>query len=475
MLFNSFNFIFIFFPLILLAVSIARNYSLSVTHTVLIAASILFYSFLDVVHLPILIFSAIVNYTIGRVLTRYSDKGVSTNGWLVAGIVFNLALLGGYKYIGFAAQIFDFDVPAINAPLGVSFFTFHQLAYLIDIHRKRIRPTGSRDYLLYVTFFPHLIAGPIMRYGQFSPQLRSPFHPIAYGAGLFFFAVGLFKKTVLADTFAPIADRIFAGVASGENLVWIEAWKGALAYAWQIYFDFSGYADMAIGLGLLLGIALPINFISPYKASSLPDFWRRWHITLSQFLRDYVYIPLGGSRHGKIRQMGALVLTMALAGLWHGAAWTFVMWGALHGILLAMVHAWRSGLGHYLILPRFVAVAMTFSAVVLLWVLFRAESWEDAMRYYHSMTLFTQVTFPQHPAEWFADSFWREWMWIAAGGLVVFTLKPAGHWVGYDHDTPAVDRLHTTAWHAVVSGVLLWIAFKAMSGEPSRSFVYFAF
>lgn len=217
MLFNSFNFIFIFLPLILLAASMTRNYSLSLTHTILILASLLFYSLLDFHHLPVLILSAIVNYVIGRVLTRYCDNGMSTHGWLIVGISFNLILLGGYKYIGFISQLWGIDIPVIAAPLGVSFFTFHQLAYLVDIHRKRIRPTSARDYFLYVTFFPHLIAGPIMRYGQFAPQLITPLYPIAYGAGLFLFSVGLFKKTVLADTFAPIADRIFASVAIGEK------------------------------------------------------------------------------------------------------------------------------------------------------------------------------------------------------------------------------------------------------------------
>lgn len=475
MLFNSFNFIFIFLPLILLTVSVTRSHSLSLTHTILILASILFYSFLDLVHLPVLIFSAIVNYALGMVLIRYSDKGMNTHNWLIVGIVFNLILLGGYKYIGFAAQIVGFEVSAINAPLGVSFFTFHQLAYLVDIHRKRIRPTNIRDYFLYVTFFPHLIAGPIMRYGQFTPQLSAPISPIAYGAGIFFFSVGLFKKTVLADTFAPIADRIFSGSATEAGVIWIEAWKGALAYTWQIYFDFSGYADMAIGIGLLLGIALPINFLSPYKAYSMVDFWRRWHITLSQFLRDYVYIPLGGSRHGRVRQMCALILTMALAGLWHGASWNFVMWGTLHGALLVVVHGWNAGLSRHVALPRFIAIGLTFSAVVLLWVLFRAETWKDAMRYYHVMSTLTEITFPQKMTIWLTDSFWREWIWITAGGLVVFTFKPTGHWVEYNQASPVTDRLHTTAWHAIVSGVLLWLAFKAMTGEPSRSFVYFVF
>lgn len=233
---------------------------------------------------------------------------------------------------------------------------------------------------------------------------------------------------------------------------------------------------MAIGLGLLLGIALPINFLSPYKALSIPDFWRRWHITLSQFLRDYVYIPLGGSRHGKIRQAGALVLTMTLAGLWHGAAWTFILWGAAHGGLLVIVHLWRVTFGRYIVFPRMIAIGMTFATVVLLWILFRAESWSGAMNYYQAMDTFSYpIVFPQEWTQWLTHSIWREWIWIGIGGLVVFTLKPAAQWVGYDHDTPSADRLQTTLWHGIVSGILLWVAFKTMMGEPSRSFVYFVF
>ncbi len=476
MLFNSFGFIFLFLPLTLAAVYTARRYSFSATHTLLIVASLAFYAFLDWVHLPVLIASAALNYLLGAAMMRRIRNGDGSRGWLLVGIGFNLALLGGYKYTPFVAQLAGIDIPAIAAPLGVSFFTFHQLAYLIDIHRRRIAPTGMRDYALYVTFFPHLIAGPIMRYGQFAPQLRPPVRSIEYGAGIFFFSVGLFKKTVLADTFAPVADRVFSAAAAGRVPDFWEAWKGALAYGWQIYFDFSGYAEMAIGLGLLMGIALPINFNAPYKADSIADFWRRWHITLSHFLRDYVYIPLGGSRHGKVRLALALLLTMSLAGLWHGAALTFVVWGTLHGILLAGVHLWRSGPGKVIPVPRIAAVGMTFLAVMLLWVLFRAESFGSALMIYEAMSGY--APHPPPPSEWsvwFTDPMWREWLWIAAGGAVVFGLKPTARYVGYDENASAEERLRAGFFHAALSGVLLWTAFKTMSGEPARSFVYFVF
>jgi len=476
MLFNSYEFIFLFLPLLLVTVYAVRRYSPVFAQIVMIAASLYFYSLLDVSHLWVLLFSAGVNYLIGSALTSRIQKELPSRGWLILGVVFNLSLLGGYKYIGFAAHIAGIPFPAVAAPLGISFFTFHQLAYLIDIYRRRIVPTGVREYALYVTFFPHLIAGPIMRYGQFAPQLSLSGHPIAYGSGIFFFSVGLFKKSVLADTFAPIADRVFSTVSLSHGIEWLEAWKGALAYAWQIYFDFSGYADMAIGLGLLLGIALPVNFNSPYKSVSIADFWRRWHITLSQFLRDYVYIPLGGSRHGKIRLVIALMVTMTLAGLWHGASWTFVLWGALHGALLSAVHGWRVGPGRVIVLPRAVSIAATFGTVTLLWVLFRAEHWNDALNFYRSMFTWTPVThWPATFAEWISNPLWSEWVWIAAGGIIVFTLKSSSAYAGYDHDTPIVQRLEVTRWHALAAGILLWISFKAMVGEPSRSFVYFVF
>jgi alginate O-acetyltransferase complex protein AlgI len=475
MLFNSFEFIFLFLPLLLMALYSVRRYFPGGAHVLLIAASVVFYALLDAHHLWVLAGSALVNFRIGNRLSASVAETGYSRWWLLAGIVFNLSLLGGYKYIGFAAQLAGWDFSSVAAPLGISFFTFHQLAYLIDIHRRRIVPTGMRDYLLYVTFFPHLIAGPIMRYAQFAPQLSHPKHSIAYGAGIFFFSVGLFKKSVLADTFAPVADRLFAAAAAGQVPGFWEAWKGALAYGWQIYFDFSGYADMAIGLGLLLGIALPVNFDSPYKSVSIIDFWRRWHITLSQFLRDYVYIPLGGSRRGKSTQMFALLLTMSLAGLWHGAALTFVVWGALHGALLAGVHVWRSSMGRYLRIPASMSVALTFVAVLLLWVLFRAENFGSALAYYRSMATFVPIVPPGEWSLWFTDPAWREWLWIMAGGVVVFVLKPTARHVKYDHEHSFSDRLQATGYHAVVSGILLWMSFKAMSGEPSRSFVYFVF
>ena len=458
MLFNSYEFIFIFLPLLLILSRVLQDY----LYIVLIGASIVFYAMLDAVHLPILIMSALINYSIGHFLASKTNNKL----WIVVGIVFNIGLLAGYKYIGFFTSIIDIKVPHIGAPLGISFFTFHQLAYLIDIYAKRIKPTNFRDYALYVTFFPHLIAGPIMRYGQFVPQLylNAKIKP-PYGVAFLFFSTGLFKKVVLADTFAPIVDRIFGMLKTGQPLSFLEAWKGLFAYTWQIYFDFSGYADMAIGLGLFFGIALPINFLSPYKAISISDFWRRWHISLSQFLRDYLYIPLGGNRYGRNRQIVALFFTMTLAGLWHGAAWTFIIWGMLHGALLILALGWRQTSGRYITIPPTLGTVMTFVFVMLLWVLFRAENIHDALMYYKSLSLFSYEAIHQ-PVEW---------LWVISAGILVFTCKPVISWVNYNDKSLDIENYKVSFLHGIFAGIVLLLSLKAMSGEVSRSFVYFVF
>lgn len=470
MLFNSFPFLFSFLPLMLAVFFVARQYSPAAAHLVLILGSLCYYALLDWVHLPVLLGSGTVNYLLGQVLVGRIGAGRSTLTWLWLAVLFNLGLLGGYKYLGLFLPLLGLE---LAAPLGISFFTFHQLSYLIDIHRRRIAPTGLRDYSLYVSFFPHLIAGPIMRYGQFAPQLAVPRLTIDALGGVFFFAVGLFKKTVLADTLAPIADRVFASAAAGKLLGCGEAVKGILAYTWQIYFDFSGYADMAIGLGLLLGIALPINFAAPYRAASISEFWRCWHITLSQFLRDYVYIPLGGSRHGGRRQVVALLLTMTLAGLWHGAALTFIAWGALHGLALVGTVLWRRSLGRRLVLPRLVSIGLTFVVVALLWVLFRAEDFSTALACYRGLFTFSAPIWPAGGSNWLLDPAWREWLWIGAGAGVIFFLKPTAQCAGYQGAAIPAGRLGLG--HGAVAGILLWLSLKTMTLEPLRSFVYFVF
>jgi alginate O-acetyltransferase complex protein AlgI len=447
-------------PALMGTLFLLKPYPLSWTHALLVGASLLFYAFLDWQHLPILLISAIINYTLSL---RLTCKG-KTKAYLIIGIIFNLTLLAGYKYLSFFASLAHLSFPQTTAPLGISFFTFHQLAYLIDIYTRRTHATNVRDYALYVTFFPHLIAGPIMRYTQFAPQLSVRPKHIPYTAGIFFFSVGLFKKVALADTFAPISDRMFD--APSLTLSFLEAWKGLLAYTWQIYFDFSGYADMAIGLGLLCGIALPVNFLAPYQANSISDFWRRWHISLSQFLRDYLYIPLGGNRFGYARQMLALLLTMSLAGLWHGASWNFVLWGTFHGLLLSLAHSWKLTLGKTFSLPSIVGIGITFTCVTLLWVLFRAQTLQDALILYKTLLHVKTID---------STMFSIEWLYIFTGGLIVFTCKPLALWTHYDAKHPSLEHIKVTFYDGALAGFLLLVALKMLSTEVSRSFVYFVF
>jgi D-alanyl-lipoteichoic acid acyltransferase DltB (MBOAT superfamily) len=322
----------------------------------------------------------------------------SSRVMLGLGVAANLAVLGWFKYLGFFAATVQalagggFSAPDVILPLGLSFFTFQQIAYLVDAYRGEAGEYHIADYFLFVTFFPQLIAGPIVHHGEMMPQFArgrggvgwQRHFPVALG----FLAVGLFKKVVIADHMATIATPIFHLAAEGGRApTMAEAWAGTLAYAMQIYFDFSGYSDMAIGSARLFGIRLPLNFHSPYKAASVIDFWRRWHITLSRFLRDYLYIPLGGNRKGLPRRYANLMVTMLLGGLWHGAGWTFVVWGGLHGLYLCVNNAWlwlrkERGLAP---LPRPAAVGITFLAVLGAWTFFRAGSFEAAGRMLHAM------------------------------------------------------------------------------------------
>src|SRR5258706_2117202 len=316
----------------------------------------------------------------------------ASRGWLVLAIAANLGLLAYYKYAnllslslgaltGLPTPVFD-----VLLPIGISFYTFTQIAYLADTYKARRAERSFSAYLLFVTFFPHLIAGPVLHHSEMMPQFlrdqrRVP--PALILEGLLLFACGLAKKVLIADSVAPAVNRVFT-LAEMHTLGVGDSWFGALAYAVQIYFDFSGYSDMAIGLGLLFGIRLPLNFNSPYQSTSIVEFWRRWHMTLSRFLRDYLYFPLGGNRHGPARRQLNLMLTMLLGGLWHGAAWTFVVWGGLHGLYLQVNHAWRVAVGRNPFLERvlkkfptttrLLSWGLTFIAVVVAWGVFPART-----------------------------------------------------------------------------------------------------
>ena len=339
MLFNSFEFIFIFLPIVFFGYFSLCSWRLTVASKLwLVSGSLFFYGWWNPLYLPLILTSALVNYAVGRRLSGPAPEWVTQRTLLIIGIAFNLSLLGYFKYtdflIGNVNALFSTGVPLtrIALPLAISFFTFQQIAYLVDSYRYEAREYDLLNYLLFVTFFPQLIAGPIVHHREMMPQFASRRHMVKryrnIASGLFIFGIGLFKKVVLADTFAEWANPGFDTLPA---LSLVDAWATSLSFSFQLYFDFSGYTDMAIGGALLFNIRLPVNFDSPYKAVSIQDFWRRWHVTLSRFLREYVYVPLGGNRAGGFRTNVNLSAVFLLGGLWHGASWMFIIWGALHG------------------------------------------------------------------------------------------------------------------------------------------------
>ena len=390
MLFNSYVFIAAFLPVVLAGFFvIGRDGGHRPALLWLAACSLVFYGWGTPWLLLVLVPSIVVNAWVGTRLMR--GVSLTARTWLlVLGIGFNLGLLAFFKYAAFILTNVNIlvsarlAVPDVVLPIGISFFTFTQIAYLSDAARGEVRDFSVTNYSLFVTFFPHLIAGPIIHHREMMPQFaerdvtRLRAENIAIGLSIF--TVGLFKKCVLADVTALWADPVFTAAAAGQRPAPAEAWVGALAFAFQLYFDFSGYSDMAIGLAWMFNIALPLNFDSPYKATNIIEFWRRWHMTLSRFLRDYLYFPLGGNRRGGPRRYANLLIVMILGGLWHGAAWTFVMWGAVHGVLLVINHAWHAlrrflGIKRHFGPPGYViARALTFIAVISAWVLFRAPT-----------------------------------------------------------------------------------------------------
>lgn len=362
----------------------------------LIGLSLFFYSYWLPIYLLLLLGSIGVNFALGQAMLASRDLW-RRRAIAAAGIAANLGLIGYFKYAGFfldnihALLGIEADSLKIALPLGISFFTFQQVSFLVEIYRRRLDRVDFADYVLFISFFPQLIAGPIVTQSEMLPQLRRKRHwqirPDHLALGFFLFSAGLFKKSVLIDPYVPFIDIVFAHAAAGNPVSFIDGWTGAIGYSFQIYLDFSGYSDMAIGLALMFGLKLPINFFSPYKAASIREFWRRWHITLSRFLQAYVYIPFGGSRHGATRTALALMGTMLLGGLWHGAGWQFIIWGGLHGLMLVVNHFWLglrrrvrpleaiAGTWPY----RAVMTCVTFIALAIAWVFFRAEDVGDAL------------------------------------------------------------------------------------------------
>ena len=464
MLFNSPIFIYLFLPVVVLVGNALRTRFDDKSYFIvfLSIASLFFYGYTEFKWTFIILFSILFNYALAR---NFLDTPGSAlrKPMMIFGVAVNLALLGYFKYTDFLiANVNDLlgtslPILGIVLPIGISFYTFQQIAFLVDAYRGQVTDFTFRRYLFFITFFPQLIAGPIVHHAEILPQLAKRWRidlTSDLALGLFIFMIGLAKKALLADSFAGIATPIFDSADGGAALTAKEAWVGALAYTFQIYFDFSGYSDMAIGIARMFGLRLPINFASPYKSVGIIDFWRRWHITLSRFLRDYLYIPLGGNRSGRIRRYLNLLITMLLGGIWHGAGWGFVIWGFLHGTFLMIEHGFRTlfaraplPLPHPLVCG--LGWAVTFLAVVLAWVPFRAVTLDGMIGMWGAMAgLSVGSEILTLEDEFFA--------WVAAG-LVLVTLLPNSQEIverlfGYKIGTSLPPRRPTPAQDASPAG-----------------------
>ena len=507
MLFNSSIFILAFLPVTLALFFAVGRVSPNAAATLLGLASLVFYGAWNLHYVPLLLGSIGVNFALSQILGDTGRRSATRRAVFAAAIAANLALLGYFKYANFfLTSLSGTSLGAIVLPLGISFYTFTQIAFLADTWKKQVQEKNFAHYLLFVTYFPHLIAGPILHHAEMMPQFRKKTiyrpDPESIAIGISVFIMGLAKKTLIADEIAPVARAVFASADYGTQIEFFRAWGGALAYAMQIYFDFSGYCDMAIGISILFGVRLPLNFNSPYKARSIVDFWRRWHMTLSRFLRDYLYIPLGGSRRSRPRRYFNLIVTMLLGGLWHGAAWTYVAWGGLHGFYLVVNHAWE-----YLckrIAPnarpagptlRGLSVAITFAAVTAAWVLFRASSFASALRILSGMAGLHGIDLPAKtgPLKAVAAKLGMapvsQTPYISNTAILGLMLLLAICWLAPNAyqmmgtKSPALTAVEPgTRWTwrpswgwAVGLGVLGAVAFTAIFTGPPSEFLYFQF
>ncbi|ABL01924.1 membrane bound O-acyl transferase, MBOAT family protein [Candidatus Ruthia magnifica str. Cm (Calyptogena magnifica)] len=488
MLFNSYEFIFVFLPITFFIYFYLNHKRLTeASKGFLVCSSLFFYSWWNVAYLPIILSSMVFNYVIGRSLNKTcknKSKGFSKKSILIFGIVFNLSLLGYFKYTDFLIENFNLafgsnaELLQLALPLAISFFTSQQIAYLVDSYRQETKEYDFLNYVLFVTFFPQLIAGPIVHHKEMMPQFANTRNKVKnyrnIAMGLFIFSIGLFKKVVIADTFAVWATQGF-DVATTLNL--FEAWATSLSYTFQLYFDFSGYTDMAIGLALLFNIRLPVNFNSPYKATDIQDFWRRWHMTLSRFMRDYVYIPLGGNKKGKFRTYNNLMATFVIGGLWHGAGWTFIFWGFLHGLALMVQRFW-SKLGFKLWI--WLAWLITFNFVNIAWVFFRAREWDDAVKVLGSMFSLDNIVIK----ETFSNklNFLSEYniqfgevmkmtndgsdviKWIIFGFILILVFK---------NSLEKTNKFKSNIWHLLIHVIVLFTALTSLN--TVSEFLYFNF
>jgi alginate O-acetyltransferase complex protein AlgI len=495
MLFNTLGFIFAFAPITVLGFYLlGRHDKETLAILWLVACSFFFYAWWNPPYISLIFGSILFNFYIGSKLS--SPNAEKNKSLLTFGIACNLLLLVYFKYTGFLIDninsIFELNISVDNIilPLAISFFTFQQITYLVDSYRLETREYSFLKYCLYVSFFPQLIAGPIVHHREMMPQFNRKaafrFKPENISLGLTVFIIGLFKKIVIADGIEIYATPVFDAAASGSLLSFTDAWIGAIAYTLQLYFDFSGYSDMAIGLACLFGIKLPINFNSPYKATNIIDFWRRWHITLSRFLRDYLYIPLGGNRKGNFRRYTNLMITMILGGLWHGAGWTFLIWGSLHGFYLVINNAWRwlvyNRLGYKHIENNVLYIGIcgliTFIVVIIAWVVFRADDFTAAVSMLQSMfmwnsdidtSLMTAVIEKSHKA------FYHLTALLLVIWLLPNTQQITGSGIGGHYKLATNKRMTwkpSIVWLAIITVMLIW-ALSRIS-EVSQ-FLYYQF
>ena len=521
MLFNSFEFIFAFFPVTILGFVVLGRVHGTLAAGWLTIASLFFYGWWNPRYVVLLTGSILFNYAIARSIARLDlDRGQGRARLLLAlAIGVNLLVLGYYKYANFfvanlnAVASTHWTLGEIILPLGISFFTFTQISFLVDAYRGEATDLNLLHYVLFVTYFPHLIAGPVLHHREMMPQFARPetyrLRAENVAVGFAIFTIGLFKKVMVADNVSFYSTATFEAAGRGAALTFPMAWTGALAYTLQLYFDFSGYSDMAIGLSRMFGIALPLNFNSPYKAVNIIEFWRRWHMSLSRFLRDYLYIPLGGSRGAPARRYLNVFLTMLLGGFWHGAGWTFVFWGGFHGVCLGINHGWRSlrrSRGHDLntstVLGRTSGRILTFLIVVIAWVFFRASTFDGALRVLRGMAGMSGLALLPEEAAWLrrgmafpilADALWPYDPLHALLGLLGVLL--AVTWFApntqqlmgrYDRSIhPYADGsdggvVPWFAWHptlsaAVVVGLAFFVSIVGLITETPSPFLYFQF
>ena len=476
MLFNSYFFIFCFLPVCWAGYWWLHKRNLqSHAFTLLTLSSLIFYMYWDPVCLALLIASIGFNYTIAGTAIRSANIK-----WVHFGAIANLLSLAYFKYAIFFADTassaigIDVRINDIILPLGISFFTFHQITYLYDSFNRVVPRVGLRDYTLYIAFFPQLIAGPIVRAREFIPQL-SPYKGTLYflrhtAIGLSLFSFGLFKKSFVADEFAIYANKFFMIPVESMTASPIDSWVGSLCYTFQLYFDFSGYSDMALGLALLFGFRLPINFYSPYKSLNISEFWKRWHMSMSRFFRDYLYIPLGGSRCSKNRTILNLLITMILVGFWHGAGWTFIIWGAMHGIFLAIHRIYRWGIGKHQpnnLSYKILSHILTFIAIVSAWVFFRATSLEQAAHILGSMFGFV-------PSNHFYAGSEKAILYIIMGYAACMTLPSSmAYFRMAEQEGPIKLRFRPHLKSAIAISVIFCLSLMMLSRVSE--FLYFQF